>query len=743
MRGIAHTAPVDYIIARYASIRSDLHRQAYSCLLCATGALREMRDGEKQQQQMYPQEVAPEDSDLALAIQDYVCNVHVTCPGFVRRRIFIVQQKLNENGIENVLAPCTSGTFFSCWLAKNLTAWNRILHAAGVQLREYLPGEMSLTSVQIEHEPLPCSDRLFDGSFLIYLLLKQHQCIKVVHLQQSALHYSCASALKLALLSSTGIKSLELRLTPSYEHHGIQIAEGLRTMPSLESLHLEHIPLCSKSVSILADALSTAAALNTLVLKWNKLSTKSIAIVFKALKTTTSLTTLEVDGKALTRRKVEPIVKFLLVNRTVREVSLGGLVWAVEGIARSLMVNPVIEQLQFVNCNAGDARALAEVLKENSSVRRLKLDRCDVTAKGLKALAEMLRKNRTLEELVVLGHEGRGLRELADALETNTTLKRLDVSTKRNDRKEMSYFVSCLRTNSTLEVVRLSNVPSFMGSWIEGESVLGALADADAFERVRLNWDATGIVALSKIVQTSDTLTELCLADAETCHPMFVARLFKSLASNETVTRLVIGDNVGLRGEPASVLAKVFEQNATLKHVELFGSSEDRDTTTLMEGLAKNRSVSYLKTSLHWTEKDSVKALGRALSQNTTLNVLILEHFCLQSDIAQFFLQSLADNATVSEIEITWNPATEIQDLFPIAEIARRNQCLLNSAISFVLGKRVDEFAAGACRTLCHCDSIRWQLGKVAALPGAEICKLLNAAKHRATLLSTDVGHFM
>ncbi|XP_064485827.1 uncharacterized protein LOC135398341 [Ornithodoros turicata] len=670
-------------------------------------------------------------------VKEYVCNIHSSCPGMAFIRASIIQQQFKENGIKDMLAPCTYGRTARCWITESLSVWNGVLHPAGVLLREFLPGDMALTSVAVVDEVLPQSSALLDACFTVYWLLRQHQCVKAIHLDDTVLLLQCPSVFGLCLANNGSVKSVKMSLRLVNEYHAKLLTNGFQRMKQLESLQLTHVSLSRESVSRLAKFLRATTCLQTLSLRRNQLSRKSFETIFEALKDTTCLTTLEVHGQDVPLRHVLPLVKFLSANRTVKEASFRGINRGISAILQCLRDNCVVTKLELANCTGTDdtAEILYEVLTKNSTLRSLKFPNCDFTSRCVVAISDVLRENSTLQRLAfsVKTCDGSAFVTLAEALAQNKTLCTLFVSSEKTMADESLQLVACLAANSSLEVLELNNAPS-VSNTVWGTRILTLATASGVFERVRIKWDTPSFCALSSVVAASNTLRELCLADIETCQPRSLAPLISSLTRNTSVSKLIIGDTAALRGSAASALADVFRENTTLKHVELSAWCDSSDTSTIMRGLIDNKSISYLKTSLKWSEKLAVEALADVLLENTTLNVLVLKNFCLDDNTLHVFLRGLMKNVTVSDMEVTWSGASEYGDLLPVMNIVCRNECMLNQAALFVLQKSHDDLAVESFKRVHHCDSLLWRLQKVNAWSKGEVRSAVNNARSRLNI---------
>ena len=127
-------------------------------------------------------------------------------------------------------------------------------------------------------------------------------------------------------------------------------------------------------------------------------------------------------------------------------------------IILGLKMNIPIKILEYIDATLSDnfasIKALAEVLKTNTTLTELDLRRNFIGNEEAIVLAEALKINKTLVKLNLsennIGNEG--AKALAEALKTNRTLINLNLETNRISANGADPFVETLETNTTLIV---------------------------------------------------------------------------------------------------------------------------------------------------------------------------------------------------------------------------------------------------------------------------------------------------
>ena len=173
--------------------------------------------------------------------------------------------------------------------------------------------------------------------------------------------------------------------------------------------------------------------LNATITKAIKEAAAVIAEQFSALE-------IDLEKKGLTAHDATVVAEILKSNTSVMEVDLH---WNTEigdegakAFAEALKVNATLKELILYDCGIGGvgAAAFAESLRSNTSLTLLNLDgNEEIGDKGAKALAEALKVNTTVKELILgeccIGDDGAAA--LAEALRSNTSLTRLYLKLNR------------------------------------------------------------------------------------------------------------------------------------------------------------------------------------------------------------------------------------------------------------------------------------------------------------------------
>ncbi|KAK3833619.1 MAG: hypothetical protein J3R72DRAFT_424887 [Linnemannia gamsii] len=269
-----------------------------------------------------------------------------------------------------------------------------------------------------------------------------------------------------------------------------------------------------------------------------------------------------------------------------------------EGLAELLKTNSTLIRLNLDKKEIGDngAVALSEALMTNSTLITLELSFTSIRQYGAVALSEALKTNSTLTTLNLLGNliGEKGAVALSEALMVNSTLLSLTLAHSIEENGTVALF-EVLKTNSTLTSLSLNFNP--------------------------IGWN--GAVALTEALKTNSTLTTL--------------RLFSnSIGDNETVA-----------------LAEVLKTNSTLTNLDMsYNSIGDNGTVALSEALKANSTLSTLTLNNNSIRYNGAVALSEALKTNSTLTTLNLRFNSIGKNGAVALSEALKTNSTLTTLDM-------------------------------------------------------------------------------------------
>eukprot|EP00435_Cladocopium_sp_Y103_P051766 s1665_g16.t1 len=246
----------------------------------------------------------------------------------------------------------------------------------------------------------------------------------------------------------------------------------------------------------------------------------------------------------------------------------------VQGIGAAAVYLGQSETYRCSNLGELGTKALAESLKTNRSLKKLRLDANNIGAAGAQALGEMLKVDVTLEELYLSGNNigARGAQAVAESSGTWTGAEVLAES---------------LKINRSLKLLRLEK---------NNICAAGAQAIGEMLKVNDNNIGATGAQAVAESLKTNPSLKNLDL-DANNIGAAGAQALAESLKINRSLEWLHLGDN-NLGDAGAQALGDALKVNVTLTYLSLVGNNIcAAGAQALAAGLRQNRGLGGLLIS--------------------------------------------------------------------------------------------------------------------------------------------------
>lgn len=307
--------------------------------------------------------------------------------------------------------------------------------------------------------------------------LKTNSVLQTLSLSGPDITSDGAAALADALKSNTSLTTLSFavcRLGPE----GATALAGMLEHNNNKTLTKLSVLACSVEdggATALAEALKTNTTLEVLTLSRNNIHHAGVLALADMLTQNTALRTLLLRDNTVRDAGAVAVSEALMSNSTLRELVVSKCGIGSKGLvalAAMLKTNAALHSLELDNNDTDTASvvALADALISNSSLERFYIGNNvgavvtrDVEAlaeeptgffsdKGMSALADMIRQNRSLEKLYIYSgtdNTGAGPAALIDALRHNDTLRKIcfkEVDLGENMRR----LASMIETNTSL-----------------------------------------------------------------------------------------------------------------------------------------------------------------------------------------------------------------------------------------------------------------------------------------------------
>jgi Ran GTPase-activating protein (RanGAP) involved in mRNA processing and transport len=347
-------------------------------------------------------------------------------------------------------------------------------------LAEGLRENRGLTSLVLNN------NRISDvGAAEIAEVLRVNESLISLSMEVNNIGNAGATAIASSLLVNSSLTRLSLYGNSIGASGAAALAHVLRTTASIQDLRLGSNPIDEAGIVALGGALSTNSSVTSLFLSLKESDSEGLLAMGRVLQINTTLSDVFLDGGRFTEDNVTAIADAIASNASLRTLSLKSQ--TIEGdcshaIVSALRRNGTLTDLTLVG-NIGDtgAVALAEWLRDNSTITEIDVTYSNIGLEGARAFAEALRVNNTLRSLYIYGNKipNAGIMAIADALRDNVSLERLEFDDNVITDDIAGEFVGVLEDNTTL--VKCTDLPE------EGRSIVLPVMQRNRMRRQ--HWD--------------------------------------------------------------------------------------------------------------------------------------------------------------------------------------------------------------------------------------------------------------
>ena len=193
-------------------------------------------------------------------------------------------------------------------------------------------------------------------------------------------------------------------------------------------------------------------------------------ILAEIIRTTASLEKLEFQSGTAIALQNDKVAHALANNRTIKTLTLWQKHWdfayaygnkGAKVVAAILKENSTIEVVHLNKNYIGGkgARAIADSLKHNKSLRYIDLEHNQIGNEGAKAIAEALKENTSSLQELLIGRNNigdQGAKVIAEALKDNTSLQKLFLSGNSIGVEGAKAIAEALKQNKSLQTLMFS-----------------------------------------------------------------------------------------------------------------------------------------------------------------------------------------------------------------------------------------------------------------------------------------------
>lgn len=672
----------------------------------------------------------------------YALHLHNNCPNLppvedIVKRLQQMQILFQRAGL-NMEMPCSVTDTEPCWILNNLRTFNSILVKVDIELKEEEPRKLCVCSLNEAVVANSDTIGLFDACVLFHLLLKRHKCIQTLHLDKTAVASGYPQILCDALACNRGLRHLAIACWDFLPGTERTLVYSLCKMPALETIGIFKLSLGPSAATRIGDMIARAKCVRNVKFLENDMSPEAGTELMKGLCRNSSLELIWLDDNALGIGGARFLGEYLATSSKLRDLSLSGVPCFIEEqlmlIAEGLKTNRSLEKLKIHGSHitpAGIDR-LAEVLKSNSTLKHLTVSSCSLAQAETKSLAIMLEFNTGLLEVDLRDNliNDVGAVRLAQALKFNMHLETLNLEANRINSQGVVSLVEALAINKVLKELRLGCFETEDED--DQKAVTTALNRTAAHGRVRLCYDMlSGVFQLSASLRmNADRITSVHLDASVDVDSDCLKDLFVALASVPCLQSLCIECQINMDGSAARRFSKLLSTTKTLKHIQINSCDADNVALeTVMKGLKKNQSVLHMEIEFSAISSSCTDAFVDMLKGNKTLT-----HFgYLTTKLSELrvIARELPANRVLTSLKIWEGPGFK-DVIFEINEILRRNISYLNRAVEFALDPQkfgIQRRPAEIFEELCDTESFQNHLARVAG-PCCVSEAMRNARRH-------------
>ncbi len=231
--------------------------------------------------------------------------------------------------------------------------------------------------------------------------------IPAIKLYDFGLDQAACDELAELLPNAVSLRDLDVCVNPIRNGGAVRLIKSLSTLDLLQLLDIASIPLGPPDIEALSNLIQPQSPLRALKIGDEEMTPESVQLMLKLVFGPSSLQKLDIRSSDLTSSS--------------------------DTIQTLLGANDNLTTVEFLWCRLGKtvAKAIAVALQKNKSLTVLKVKHPPLgfSPEGAKALAAMLKVNKTLKELVLDSDNslGDGITELKGALKFNHNLEKLEL----------------------------------------------------------------------------------------------------------------------------------------------------------------------------------------------------------------------------------------------------------------------------------------------------------------------------
>ena len=438
-------------------------------------------------------------------------------------------------------------------------------------------------------------------------ILQFSSCLRtnssLIELDISRNHINCegATAIAESLQVNTTLQKLDISYNIICSGGAIAFSDCLKTNKILKELDISYNMIKYEGEIAIAEALRKNTTLQRLYISCYETSDDAVIAFCECLKNSKTLTGFGISRSVVTYKGTIAIVETLRMNITLKKLCCEMSDVGVNIFCEYLKNNATLIELDLSVTNiATSAHAIAEALKVNNTLQKLKISRSQIIYDRA-----MLVFNTCHEDNTVLM---KGVSVIAESLTENYTLVKLNISNCKVSDDEAVVFSGHLKANSALIELDMS----------QNEIMYkGAIAIADA---LKVNNVIKTLNISDNIISSRSLETFIMHNENVTCEGIFA--IVEALKVNTTLQELNISYNI-ICDDGAIAFSECLKTNTTLIELDMSRNNITcKGARAVAEALKMNNTLQKLNISRNRIYEDGEKAFSECLKTNTTLIAL-------------------------------------------------------------------------------------------------------------------------
>jgi hypothetical protein len=425
------------------------------------------------------------------------------------------------------------------------------------------------------------------------------------------------------------------------------ITLALLSCQKLTSIDFSHNTLGEKACLSLSRLIYHSTTLETLVIPSYTVSKSPVKPIFDALERNSSIECLTIGFGELDGFSVRSLSTILTQNPKIRDLDLTDTLGANSApFFEQLSKNTTVTSLSLYASRLDSTSvisALSEVLKNNTTLRSLRCEKCCIGP----SLASSLTFNTTLTSLN-LNHNpigDAGVVALSSAIESPSCgIKILSLSSMACSLEGVSALSKALKINRS--------ITSFQIGYLDGicAPLGGALASSPSLRHVTalfFELGESGIKDLANLLATNSLLTSLNLTYMSISHEAGLEFSY-ALGSNTTLQSLYISPKSSGTYDSMLGIALGLQKNKHLTSLTLHSDLDRQTRDALIQAIRSNTSLKNLHVAPAGFVESQCLAFFNALLETPAsgLESIHMEHCNAKYSAARRFADVLRANST-------------------------------------------------------------------------------------------------